>query len=450
MKRTRNLFLVLVFISAGTASAQDAHYWTNQFGNQARLLGGAVIGSAADLSAVYYNPGALALVESPELLLAGNVFEITNVNVQGSITDEQGTSYWSARLSPSLFAGEIGSKAGGNRFAYSFLTRDSSKLRIDDRLEVSGEDFDVPNLDFASADRRFDTELNEYWFGGTWARPIDERTGIGVSTFFAYRGHRARVQNTVQALADDGRAAVAIQASDFDYWHMRLLWKVGLSTRLHRWRVGVTVTTPSIGLFGQGETSYDHTLVGQTVDENGNPLTDIATNTQTPSPEYHSPFSIGGGAARLFGQTRLHFSAEWFAKADEFTVLDSEPFEAQSSGEIIDTALHHALDSVFNVAVGLEHTFSEGLQAYGGFRTDFSGLGQGSGNNGSVSYLDIYHLSAGAVFKAGGQDITLGGVIAFGSAAITREYKPQEIGKGSSADWRYLRFTFVVGINLVF
>ena len=186
MKRVRNVLFTISFvcIAAETAGAQDAHYWTNQFGNQARLLGGAVIGSAADLSAVYYNPGALALVESPELLLAGNVFEISNINVQSTITDEQGASYWSARLSPSLFAGEIGSKAGGNRFAYSFLTRDSAKLRIDDRLAVSGDDFAVPNLDFVSADHRLDTELNEYWFGGTWARPIDERTGIGVSTFF--------------------------------------------------------------------------------------------------------------------------------------------------------------------------------------------------------------------------------------------------------------------------
>jgi hypothetical protein len=453
MKRIRTLLLIcftFVYISAGTASAQDAHYWTNQFGNQARLLGGAVIGSAADLSAVYYNPGALALVENPELLLAGNVFEITNVKVQGSITDEQGDSYWSARLSPSLFAGEIGSTPGGNRFAYSFLTRDSAKLRINDRASASGVDFAVPGLEFISADYRFDTELNEYWFGGTWSRPINERTGVGVSTFFAYRGHRARVQSTVQALAEDGRAAVAIQARDFDYWQLRLLWKVGLSTRLNRWRVGVTVTTPSIGLFGQGETSYDHTFVGQTVDENGNPLTDIATNTQTPSPEYHSPFSIGGGAARLWGDTRLHFSAEWFTKAEEFTVLDAEPFEAQSSGEIIETALYHALDSVFNVAVGVEHTFSEGLQAYGGFRTDFSGLGRESGNNGSVSYLNIYHLSGGAVFKAGGQDITLGGVLAFGSAPIARDNILHEIGKGSAAEWRYLRFTFVVGINLVF
>ncbi len=68
----------------------------------------------------------------------------------------------------------------------------------------------------------------------------------------------------------------------------------------------------------------------------------------------------------------------------------------------------------------------------------------------SVSYLDIYHLSGGAVFKAGGQDITLGGVLAFGSTATTREEILQGIATGARAEWRYLRFTFVVRINLVF
>jgi hypothetical protein len=47
----------LALLFAGPATAQDSQWWTNQYGNRARLLGGAVIGSARDLSAVYYNPG---------------------------------------------------------------------------------------------------------------------------------------------------------------------------------------------------------------------------------------------------------------------------------------------------------------------------------------------------------------------------------------------------------
>jgi hypothetical protein len=43
------------------------------------LLGGSSVGSDSDLSAVYDNPGQLALVERPELLLSGTVFELITV-----------------------------------------------------------------------------------------------------------------------------------------------------------------------------------------------------------------------------------------------------------------------------------------------------------------------------------------------------------------------------------
>jgi hypothetical protein len=42
------------------ARAQDAHYGSIQNGSQATLLGGAVVANDPDLSAAYYNPGALA------------------------------------------------------------------------------------------------------------------------------------------------------------------------------------------------------------------------------------------------------------------------------------------------------------------------------------------------------------------------------------------------------
>ena len=76
MKVALNPFEILMstafVVSVGLSPCfgQDSHYWTNQFGNRARLLGGAVIGSTDDLSAVYYNPGGLALVEKSEILLA--------------------------------------------------------------------------------------------------------------------------------------------------------------------------------------------------------------------------------------------------------------------------------------------------------------------------------------------------------------------------------------------
>ena len=54
------LFLIISYLTA----AQDAHYWTLQYGPKSSLLGGAVIGSIKDISGTYYNPGALSLSDN--------------------------------------------------------------------------------------------------------------------------------------------------------------------------------------------------------------------------------------------------------------------------------------------------------------------------------------------------------------------------------------------------
>ena len=52
------------------ASAQDTHYWSIQYGPVGQLVGGQLIGGASDLSATFYNPGALALRNESSYLLS--------------------------------------------------------------------------------------------------------------------------------------------------------------------------------------------------------------------------------------------------------------------------------------------------------------------------------------------------------------------------------------------
>ena len=79
---------VLVALSclslAPLAWPQDSHYWTNQYGSRATLLGGAVIGSVLDLSGTYYNPGGMSLVEKPHTLMAANVFQYPRLTLAGT------------------------------------------------------------------------------------------------------------------------------------------------------------------------------------------------------------------------------------------------------------------------------------------------------------------------------------------------------------------------------
>ena len=72
--RTAAFLLALVLAPASTR-AQDSQYWNLQYGPVAELLGGVVVGSTRDLSATFYNPGALALTKNPSLVASVSSFE---------------------------------------------------------------------------------------------------------------------------------------------------------------------------------------------------------------------------------------------------------------------------------------------------------------------------------------------------------------------------------------
>ncbi|HEX9723146.1 MAG TPA: hypothetical protein VGC53_02570 [Vicinamibacteria bacterium] len=434
---------------ATSVAAQDNHYWTTQFGNRARLLGGAVVGSATDGSALYYNPGALALVAKPQLLLSGTVFQYEQVGFANALGPGENLSSGRFALVPSLFAGEIHVKGlGKNRFGYAFLTRQDAEFRVYQRADVT--DIlrpSIPDLRFASEGVQFETLLREYWFGGSWSRKIGEKIGIGVSPFFAMRNHRARAQALTQGLGQGGQGGIAIASRDFDYQHWRFLMKAGVATDWERWKLGLTVTTPSLGLFGSGISGLDQSAVGPDVDQDGSSVTEITTDFQEGlSADYGSPFSIAFGGARRFGRSRIHLSAEWFDGVGQKNILEPEPFASQSSGETIRYDTSYQLDAVLNAAVGLEHRFESDLQIYAAFSTDFSAAPSDSGSNSTLASWDIYHLSGGSTLAVAGQEVTLGLIYSFGSSAIGEN----ELGLSPDLGVSYRRLTFVIGVGFIF
>jgi hypothetical protein len=444
------ILTTLLLTSTSVLLAQDSHYWTNQFGNRARLLGGAVIGSVDDVSAVYYNPGALALVDDVKLSLAGRVVEIQNVSIEGFLSDDGDTNDLRLDLAPALFAGGIELEGRPkDHLAYSFLTRHSSKFRLRSRTQAAAADLGLEGSGFVANDFFGELDLNEYWFGATWARRVSDKTGVGVSTFFAYRGHRVNLQNKTQVLTDDELGAISLVTDDFKYSHFRILWKMGASTKWEQWQVGVNVTTPSIGLWGSGSRTLDNSLVTQfpIPGSGGLPVTEINTFFEETGASYKNPFSVGFGAGRQFGATRLHLTGEIFAAVNEFTIIDSQPFEGQTSGETIDTAITRDLKSVLNVAVGLEHQLKKALGLYGAFNTDFNATDRDGFDDVSVGEFDLYHLSGGVSINVKGSDLTLGGTYAFS----TKETVRPEVGLlPDELKLSYTRFSFIVGFDFNF
>lgn len=432
-------------------AAQDSQWWTNQYGNRARLLGGAVIGSSRDLSAVYYNPGGLAVVDRPDALLTAYVFELDNVKYTDVLLEDNELSSTRFDAVAGLIAGELPLNfLGDSRLAYSFLTRHNLEYRFNEGGTIPGDS--VPQfegIEAVSASLTYNTRLRESWGGLTWSQPFD-RYGLGITMFVANRNQRMAFGTTFTGTsAQDGVSTLGTVRS-FDYYDWRLLWKIGAATSWDRWNLGLTVTTPSLHLFGSGDIVYE--TVGIFDD-----FETVTTTFQTGlSSGYATSWAVGAGAEYVGDGWKAHVAAEWFDRVD-VTILDGQPFRSLTDTSVVlDPNVTNVMKSLVNVAVGYEHEFSEKYSGYATFYTDWTGAEIGDRSVTTTTPWNLWTFGAGAIFSVGRSEFTTGLTYKFGGRddigdfdLIPDDDRDDDIIT-SGASGRFWRLTLVLGFKLEF
>jgi hypothetical protein len=195
----------------GRAAAQDAHYWTNQYGTRAELLGGLVVGSVVDLSATYYNPGALAHVSNPGLILTTDAWELVGITLDTGVGEEFDLNSTRLRVAPRIFAIQVPTKDSGSKFAVSVLTRHDFDLEVEAGSVTPRDSIDSGATDFAaSAEVARRARLSEGWAGLTWAYPLADRVGLGATGYIVIRSQRKRRQLTASAVDTLGNGTARI------------------------------------------------------------------------------------------------------------------------------------------------------------------------------------------------------------------------------------------------
>jgi hypothetical protein len=395
---------MLCWLAAATASGQDSQYWTLQYGPVAELLGGVVVGSSRDLSASYYNPGALALAKDPSVLASVESFQATRI-VSEAVPPLLDFRDLDIRPAPSLFAVALPRRfSGSHTWVFSGLTRQDFDIRLDNWLV--GEQ--------AGGEALLDQNLTETWFGLSWAHGAGQRVGLGVTTYVAYRGQRTRREFSGGASAPAGSTGAVLLVEDFDYSNYRALWKAGIAVTLDAWDVGLSVTTPSVRLLGSGQASYTRSAIG------GDPGTgQITTAVHVRHEEdlgshYQSPWSVAAGAAWRRGHNTFHVTSEWFDAVEAFDVLDMGGFAGDPAAARLMGRLRQRARSVVNVGVGFERRAGERFSYYGAFTTDRTFAEKSAEPGHSLSTWDIFHVTAGTSLQVRQAKFTLGVAYAFG------------------------------------
>jgi len=412
---------------------QDSHYWNISYGTHATLLGGAVIGSARDLSATYYNPGLLALQREGGLLVGANVYTFQRIAVEGY---QYGTSDQSTlAASPGMVAGRIPVDSTVlSGVAYSILGRQYFSAEVESRLTGTGDLYGTPGIpQQISAEWTFGTQLRETWLGLSLFRLVPPSLGIGLTNYVAVRSQEIRSSQVGGVIPQGDELTSAARVSNLSYYHVRLLWKLGIGVELDKLSLGATVTTPSLGIMGSGE-SFVHMSFSGMESASDTARTDLlaGSNQEELDSRFSNGWAVGVGVGYRFTDLQIHFSAEYYAPVSSFKILETAPFTGQSDGQQYTNPIIYEMGSVVNVGLGLEYALSPSTSIYGSVTTDFSGVEEGTSNTVSTTAWDLIHISAGTMLALESFDLTLGLSYAAGKEFLSDIPWTQRLGAGKS------------------
>lgn len=456
LHRFLGLLLVLLLM-ANAVQAQDAHYWTNQYGTRAQLLGGIVVGSLKDLSSSYYNPAAIALSADSSVLFATDALEFNFITFDEAAGNNLDLRSKQARTPPSMAAFRIPVKAiPRHQFVGSVLTRHNFNFSgTNYRIEDQNPTFADAGGIYFSGELQGKQTMRDDWYGITWAYRRSERMAIGITQYLAARAQSGdwRVATHFVSQTDSSQSSLIVDK--FDYYTLRFLWKLGLTYRASpqlTW--GVALTTPSLHLFGEGATFINITAIRE---EQGGLVYQLASNRQKSLRAiYKSPLSLAVGVSYKMGRTEVHSSAEWFGRVASYTVLDAKDFTSQTSGDTLVAQIDHELRSIINFGIGLQHTMSERVVVYGSAILDQSATTPELKTPLAISTWDIVHLTLGSAFKVRNVDLTLGFGYSFGGNRYvpflrfpsSDEAFDSGALTGEAQDVTYQRFRILLGISI--
>ncbi len=434
--------------AASPLAAQDSHYWTMQYGPRSSLLGGAVIGSVDDVSATFYNPGALGLADDLAFAVSTNVFEYSLVSLEdgGGEGVDLGTS--KSGIRPSLIAGSITRRLFGNgTLAYSALTRMKGSQDLAGYALLTADEIPPElGLDDAAGLVSYDGKFNEIWAGLSYAQPFGSHLSLGMSWYGAFRSQNRGRQTVSEAVDTAGVGRASLDMAAGKYSTVRTLLKFGAFTQFGPVTAGATLTTPSLHITGSGELGLNRGTFRPDT-------TALAATIQTDLPaEFKSPLSVGFGGAVRLGNTRLHASAEWFDAIVPYVVIQGEEFVTQEPEGLQTVDAVQQLDEVFNWGVGIEHDFSARFGAYASYYTDNSGLSDNIERSGlSILPIDIQTVTVGSDFVVSSARFTLGVGYGWGKKLdqnLTDALKGEDEEFAATFTYRNIRliFGFEIGI----
>lgn len=429
--RVRYFSLLFVFFcSCSWLFAQDTHYWTYQFGTRSALMSGAVVGGAKDNTMIFYNPGALGFMENTTFSVNANAYNVSVIRIENALGDKADYLNNQANSVPLLAGGLIRMKTDKVRVGYGIMAPVDFKFkgiaRFDGEANVINE-MESPGLEELVGESSVSTDLRELVVILASSSKINDNWSVGLSNMFNFRSHTYYRSLSGYVFANNAASSLvgANLTENMDMYNLRYYLKFGVLYKKDNWSAGLTITSPSINIFGKGTTAAN-VGVNNLLINTGERISGVATDRQAKlKTRYKSPLSVAFGVNYRGERSGFGIAAEYFGGVDLYSMMEPEartfvrPDElAPQLGSDLFLNTPAGARPVFNVAVGYEYFLDERWTLYLSGRNNMSyfdkEINRRPGMRTTISSWDIYHLTSGFTLQNNRTSISLGLLLSSG------------------------------------
>ena len=431
-------FFFFFFLYTSNCFCQN-HYWGQQYGGPATLMGGTGVVGVSDNSAIYYNPGAIGFIDSTRITASTYIYGVEYIKLKNGAGT--GLDLKSLRLNifPQLISASIPiRKVPKLKFIIGTFMRSRTNVSFSKENEGNYEVITgSPGLEYYKARVEFSNNLFEQWLGFGLAYKINETYSVGFTSFGAYTHLEVRAFENMDA--DGVSNGVPYTTTVNEYNSMNLdqitqVFKLGFAARYKHVHLGLALTLPGIKIWGRG--GLDKSFEVYNLNQN-------AVDTTVPAQKYQSfvisdvqkglqshyviPLSASFGIELVYPKFKLAVSAEYFMGYKNKIILQgADRAFIRPTATYADTitgfmTLRNSAKAIINFGLGAEIKIRPAVNLLLGARTDFNNRAEYLPGNTVLNVSSVkspaWHyvfLSGGFTYKYASHTLTAGLDYGFG------------------------------------
>jgi hypothetical protein len=418
------------------ASAQDSHYWSQEYGPAGFLTPGAAVALTRDSGVLYFNPALLAHNTKNSASISGSVYSLNSLKIKNGAGDGHSLNSTNVSIIPVVATGVIAFK-GSKRFSIGYaiihnpIINFNSTQQRDERFNVLDDSYSPGNEAFVG---QYNIENSVTETSGLLSAgfKVSDKFSLGFSGQGLFHNQHYNEGYSARALYNTGNSSQLppIANSELLYkvshYNAGINFKLGLAYDESRHHLGLTVTSPLVKLKGNGEILTDYVITDLRIAPTDT-LNLLASTRQTKLKEnWKMPLSIAAGYAYDLDRGQIYFSSEYFMHVNDYNIITprNDYFirsDADDSKEFTSAFVKFkdARQAVVNFGLGVSYLLTPDVTGYVSARTDFTYVNKSrykddDGYTSNTSNYNIYHGQIGANFKKRKFNLRTGLLLTYG------------------------------------